>query len=179
MATAEFSEFAGILSATLSQHHLLGLKSGHSTGIPLPSLALFIVILPMAHLNSHSSMSGSWINQGKLEMVRLPVELPSSKEMARVNIDILGISELKWTGMGEFNSDDHYIYYCGQGSLRRDGVTLIVNKSPKCGTWMESLNDRMICVCFQGKPFSIIVIQVYAPTTNAEEAEVEQFCEDL
>ena len=88
MATAEFSKFAGILSATLSQHHLLGLKIGNSTGIPLPSLALFIVILPMAHLNSHSSMFGSWINQGKLEMVRLPVELPSSKEMARVNIDI-------------------------------------------------------------------------------------------
>ena len=81
--------------------------------------------------------------------------------------------------MGEFNSDDHYIYYCGQESIRRDGVTLIVNKSPKCGTWMESQNDRMISVCFQGKPFSITVIQVYAPTTNAEEAEVEQFCEDL
>ena len=94
-------------------------------------------------------------------------------EMARVNIDILGISELKWTGMGEFNSDDHCIYYCGQESLRRNGVAIIVNKS-------RSLkNDRMISVRFQGKPFNITVIQVYALTSNAEEAEVEQFYEDL
>ena len=92
--------------------------------------------------------------------------------MARVNIDILGISELKWTGMGEFNSDDHCIYYCGQESLRRNGVAIIVNKS-------RSLkNDRMISVCFQGKPFNITVIQVCAPTSNAEEAEVEWFYED-
>ena len=98
--------------------------------------------------------------------------------MARVNVDILGISELKWTGMGEFNSDDHYIYYRGQESpketLRRNGVAIIVNKRvqnavPGCNL----KNDRMISVRFQGKPFNITVIQVYAPTSNAEEAEVE------
>ena len=99
--------------------------------------------------------------------------------MARVNIDILGISELKWTGMDEFNSDDHYIYY-GQESLRRNGVAIIVNK----GVWNTVLgcslkNEKMISVRFQGKPFSVTVIQVYAPTGNAEEAEVERFYEDL
>ena len=81
--------------------------------------------------------------------------------------------------MGEFNSDDHYIHYCGQESLKRNGVVIIVNKSPKCSTWMQSKNDRMISVHFQGKPFIITVIQVYAPTTNAEDAEVEQFYKDL
>ena len=91
-----------------------------------------------------------------------------NQEMARVNVDILGIRELKWTGMGEFNSDDHYIYYCGQESLRRNGVL---------GCNLK--NDRMISVRFQGKPFNITVIQVYAPTSNAEEAEVERFYEDL
>ena len=111
------------------------------------------------------------MNQGKLEVVK--------QEMARLNVDILGISELKWTGMGEFNSDDHYIYYCRQESLRRNGVAIMVNKSPKCSTWMQSQNDRMISVCFQGKPFNIMVIQVYAPTSNTEEAEVEWFYEDL
>ena len=80
---------------------------------------------------------------------------------------------------GKFNSDDHFIYYCGQESLRNNGVTLIVNKSPKCNTWVQSQNDRMISVHFQGKSFNITVIQVYAPTSNAEEAEVEQFGEDL
>ena len=80
------------------------------------------------------------MNQGKLEVVK--------QEMARVNVDILGISELKGTGMGEFNSDDHYIYYCGQESLRRNGVAIIVNKSPKCSIWMQSQNNRMISVCF-------------------------------
>ena len=100
--------------------------------------------------------------------------------MARVNIDILGISELKWTGMGEFNSDDHYIYYYGQESLRRNGVALIVNKRVLNAVLGCNLkNDRMISVCFQGKPFNITVIQVYAPTTNAKEVEVEQFCDDL
>ena len=100
--------------------------------------------------------------------------------MARVNIDILGISELKWTGMGEFNSDDHYIYYYGQESLRRNGVALIVNKRVLNAVLGCNLkNDRMIFVCFQGKPFNITVIQVYAPTTNAKEVEVEQFCDDL
>ena len=100
--------------------------------------------------------------------------------MARVNVYILGISKLKWTGMGEFNSDDHYIYYCGQESLRRNGVAIIVNKKVRNAVLGCSLkNDRMISVRFQGKPFSIRVIQVYAPTSNAEEAEVERFYEDL
>ena len=95
-----------------------------------------------------------------------------------MNADILGISELKWTGMGEFNSADHYIYYCGQESLRRNGVAIIVNKSPKCSTWVQSQNDRMISVHFQGKPFNITVIQVDATSSNTEEAEVEWFYED-
>ena len=100
--------------------------------------------------------------------------------MARVNTDILGISELKWTGMGEFNSDDHYIYYCGQEFLRRNGVALIVNNRVRNAVLGYNLkNDRMIYVHFQGKPFSITVIQVYAPTSNAEEAEAEWFYEIL
>ena len=112
------------------------------------------------------------MNQGKLEVVR--------KEMTRVNINILGISELKWTVMDEFNSDDHYIYYCGQESLRRNGVGNIVNKRVQNAVLGCNLkNDRMISVRFQGKPFDITVIQAYAPTSNAEEAEVEQFYEDL
>ena len=113
------------------------------------------------------------MNQGKLEMVK--------QEIARVNIDILGISKLRWTGMGEFNSDDHYIYYCGQESLRRNGVALIVNKRVQNVVLGCNLkNNRMISVCFQGKPFNITVIQVYAPTSNAEEVEVEQLnAEDL
>ena len=106
------------------------------------------------------------MNQGKLEVVK--------QEMARVNIDILGISELKWMGMGEFNSDDHYIYSCGQESLRRNGVALIVNKRVRNAVLGCNLkNDRMISVYFQGKPFNMTVIQVYASTSNAEEAEVE------
>ena len=120
--------------------------------------------------------TGTWnvrsMKQDKLEVVK--------EEMARVNIDILGVRELKWTGMGEFNSDDHYIYYCGQKSLRRNGVALIVNKRVGSAVLGCNLkNDRMISVHFQGKPFNITVIQVYAPTSNAEEAEVERFCEDL
>ena len=108
------------------------------------------------------------MNQGKLEVVK--------QEMARVNVGILRISELKWTGMGEFNSDDHDIYYCGRGSLRRNGVTITVNKRVRNAVLGSILkNDRMISVRFQGKPFNITVIQVYAPTSNAEEAEVEQF----
>ena len=100
--------------------------------------------------------------------------------MARVNIDILGISELKWTGMGEFNSDDHYIYYCGQESLRRNGVAIIVNKRVQNTVLGCNLkNNRMISVRFQGTPFSITVIQVYAPTSKVEEAEVEQIYENL
>ena len=97
-----------------------------------------------------------------------------------MNVDILENSELKWTEMGEFNSDDHYIYYCGQESLRRNGVAIMVNKRVRnavLGCYLK--NDRRISVCFQGKPFSITVIQAYAPTSNAEEAEVERFCEDL
>ena len=110
------------------------------------------------------------MNQSKLEVVK--------QEMARVNIDILGISELRWTGMGEFNSDDHHIYYCGQESLRRSGVAIIVNKRVRNAVLRCNLKkDRMISVCFQGKPFNITVIQVYAPTSNAEEGEVEQFYE--
>ena len=102
------------------------------------------------------------------------------QEMARVNFNILGICELKWTRMGEFNSDDHYIYYCGQESLRRNGVVLIVNKRVQNAVLGCSLKkDRMISVCFQGKPFNITVIQVYTPTTNAKKAEVEWFYEDL
>ena len=97
-----------------------------------------------------------------------------------MNIDILRISELKWTGMGEFNSDDHYVYYCGQESLRRNGVAIIVNKRVRNAVFGCNLkNDRMISVRFQDKPFNITVIQVYAPTNNAEEAEVEWFYEDL
>ena len=112
------------------------------------------------------------MNQGKLEAVK--------QEMARVNIAILGISELKWTRMGEFNSDDHYIYYCGQESLSRNGVAIIVNKTVQNAVLGCNLkNDRMISVHFQGKPFNIMVIQAYAPTSNAEEAEVERFYEDL
>ena len=112
------------------------------------------------------------MNQGKLEVVK--------QEKARVNINILGISELKWTGMGEFNSDDHYIYYCGQESLRRNGVAIMINKRFRNAVLGCNLkNDRMISVRFQGKPFNITVIQVYAPTSNAEEAEVDQFYEDL
>ena len=95
--------------------------------------------------------------------------------MARVNVDILGISELRWTGMGEFNSDDHYIYYCGQESLRRNGVAIMVNKRVRNAVLGCNLkNDRIISVHFQGKPFNPTVIQVYAPTSNAEEAEVER-----
>ena len=111
------------------------------------------------------------MNQSKLEVVK--------QEMARVNINILGIRELKWTGMGEFNSDDHCIYCCEQESLRRNGVALIVNRRVLNAVLGCSLkNNRMTSVHFQGKPFSITVIQVYAPTTNAKEAEVEQFYED-
>ena len=112
------------------------------------------------------------MNQGKLEVVK--------QEMARVNIDILGISELRWTGMGEFNSDDHYIYYCGEESLRRNGVAITVNKRVRNAVLGCSLkNNRMISVHFQVKPFNIMVIEVYAPTSNAEEAEGEQFYDDL
>ena len=112
------------------------------------------------------------MNQGKLEVVK--------QEMARVNADILGISKLKWTGIGEFNSDDCYIYYCGQESLRTNGVAIMVNKRVRNAVLGCNLkNDRMISVRFQGKPFNITVIQSYAPTSNAEEAEVERFYEDL
>ena len=118
---------------------------------------------------------GTWnvrfMNQGKLKVVK--------QEMTRLNIDILGIHELRCTGMGEFNSDDHYIYYCGQESLRRNGVGIIVNERVRNALLGCNLkNDRMISVHSQGKPFNITVIQVYAPTSNAEEAEVERFYED-
>ena len=110
------------------------------------------------------------MNQGKLEVVK--------QEMARVSIDILGISKLKWTRMGEFNSDDHYIYYCAY--LKRNGVAIMVNKRVRNAVLGCNLkNDRMISVRLQGKPFNMTVIQAYAPTSNAEEAEVEWFYEDL
>ena len=105
------------------------------------------------------------MNQGKLEMVK--------QEMARVNSDILGISEIKWTGMGEFNSDDHYIYYCGQEHLRRNRVALDTNKRVRNAVHGYNLkNDRMVLVHFQGRPFSTIVIQIYAPDNNAEELKL-------
>ena len=107
------------------------------------------------------------MNQGKLEVVK--------QEMARVNVDILGIRELKWTRMGDFHSDDHYIYYCGQESLRRNGVAIMVNKRVRNAVLGYNLKyNRMISVHVQGKPFNITVIQVYAPTNTAEEAEDEQ-----
>ena len=112
------------------------------------------------------------MNQGKLDVVKL--------EMARMNINIFGISELKWMGMGEFKSVEHYSCYCGQESLRRNEVAIIVNKRVRNAVLGCNLkNDRMISVRLQGKPFNITVIQVYAPISNAEEAEVEWFCEDL
>ena len=118
---------------------------------------------------------GTWnvrsMNQGKLEVVK--------QEMARLNVNILGISELKWTRVDEFNLDDHYIYYCGQESLRRNGVAIIDNKRVRNAVLGCNLkNDRMTSVHSQGKPFNIMVIQVYALTSNAEEAEVERFFED-
>ena len=119
------------------------------------------------------------MNQLYVYTYLLPPEVVK-QEMARMNVDILGISGLKWSGMGEFNSDDHYIYYCGQESLRRNGVAIMVNKRvQKAVLGCNLKNDRMISICFQGKPFNITVIQVYAPTSNAEEAEVEQSYEDL
>ena len=112
------------------------------------------------------------MNQSKLEVVK--------QEMERVNVGILGISKLKWTGMGEFNSDDYYIYYCRQESLRRNGIAIMANKRFRNAVLVCNLkNDRMISVYFQGKPFNITVIQLYAPTSNAKEAEVEWFYEDI
>ena len=112
------------------------------------------------------------MNQGKLEVVK--------QEMARVNVDILGINELKWTEMGEFNSDDHYIYSCGQESLIRNAVAITGNKRVQNAVLGCNLkNDTMISVHFQGKPFSITVIHVHAPTSNAKEAENEHFYEDI
>ena len=110
------------------------------------------------------------MNQGKLEVVK--------QQMARVNINNIGISKLKWTGMGEFNSNDHYIYYCGQESLRKNVIAIMVNKRVRNAVLGYNLkNDRMISVHFQGKPF--MLIQVYVTTSNDEEAEVEWFYEDL
>ena len=138
-------------------------------------------------LQHHSDKSKGWcckeqycigiwnvrsMNQGKLEVVK--------QEMARVNVHILGVTELRWTGMGEFNSDDHYVYYCGQESLKRNGVAFIVNKRVWNAVLGRNLKIvRMISVHFQGKPLTIMVIQVCAPTSYAEEAEVEWFYEEL
>jgi len=125
------------------------------------------------HNRPTSIVSEFWweLFKGKLEVVK--------QETARVNIDILGMSELKWTGMGEFNSDDHYIYYYGQKPLRRNGVALIVKKILQNAILGNNFKNRMTSVHFRGKPFNITVIQVYAPTTNVEEAEVEQLFDDL
>ena len=109
------------------------------------------------------------MNHSKLEVVK--------QEMIRVNINILGLSELRWTGIGDFNSDDHYIYYCGQESLRRNGVAIIVNKRVRNAVLGCNFKDRMNSLCFQG--FNLTVIQVYAPTSNIEEAEVQWLCEQL
>ena len=118
---------------------------------------------------------GTWnvrsMNQGKLEVVK--------QEMARVNVDVLGISELKWTGMGEFNSDDHYIYYCGQESLRRNGVAIMVNKRVQNAVLGCNLKRQNDLCSFPRQTINITVVQLYAPTSNAEEAEVERFYEDL
>ena len=112
------------------------------------------------------------MNQGKLEVVK--------QEKARVNVNILGINELKWTGMGEINWDDHYVSYCGQESLRRNGVAIMVNKRVQNAVFGYSLkNNRIFSVRFQGKPFNIMVMQVYALTSNAEKAEVEWFNDKL
>ena len=112
------------------------------------------------------------MKQGKLEVV--------IQDMAGVNIDISGISELKWTRMGEFNTDDHYIYYCGQESLKRSRIALIVKRRVQSAVLGCNLkNDRMISVHFQSKLFNITVIQVYVPTTVAKKAEIEQFYDDL
>ena len=105
------------------------------------------------------------MNQGKVEVVK--------QEMARLNVDILEIKELKWTGMGDFNSDDHYIYHCGQETLRRNGVAITVNKRVQNAVLGCNLkNEGMISVCFQGKPYNIMVIQAYAPSSIAEESEL-------
>ena len=107
------------------------------------------------------------MNQGKLEVVK--------KEMASVNVDILGIRELKWTGMGEFNADDHYIYYCGQESLRRNGVAIMVNKRVQNAVLGGNLkNDRMISVLYPRQIINITVIQVYALTSNAEKLKLNR-----
>ena len=119
------------------------------------------------------------MNQVYVYIYLLPLKVVR-QEMARLNINVLGISELKCTGMGEFNSDDHYIYYCGEESLRRYGVAIMVNKRVQNAVLGGNLkNNRMISVRLQSKPFNITVIQVYAPTPNTEETEVERFYEDL
>ena len=136
------------------------------------------VVISLELQNDCSGLQNLFIPQAELQMFSTQ-EWKSEvvkQEMARVNINILGISELKWSGRGEFNSDAHYIYYCGQESLRRNGVAIVVNK------WIWNavlgwnlINDTKISVHFQGKPFNITVIQFYVPTCNAEEAAAEQF----
>ena len=111
------------------------------------------------------------MNQGRLEVLK--------QEMARVNIDILGISKLKWTGMGEFNSDNHYVYYCGQESLRRNGVALIVTESMKCSTWMQSQKQQNDLCSFPRQTIQYHSNPKLCPNQYGEETEVEWFCEDL
>ena len=149
--------------------------SHHLAGASLPLDVGYLLTAPPAprsHRSSATELQHHSLNQDKLEVIK--------REVARVNTDVLGISKLKWTGMGGFNSDDHYIYDCGQESLRRKEVAIIINKR----VWNAVLgcnlkNDKMISAHFQGKPFNITVIQVYSLTSNAEEAEVEQFYKDL
>ena len=146
-------------------------STGKNTAVGCHAL-LQGIVSTQGLIGSGQMWSKSGSGQGKFEVLK--------QEMARVNTDILGIRELRWTGMGEFNSDDHYINYCGQESFRRNGIANIVNKRVWNAVLGYSLkNDRMISVHFQGKPFNIMVIQVYALTSNAEEVEVEQFNEDL
>ena len=146
------------------------------SGVPLPSPAPWLYVVANGNLLPRGLMPPAECPRSAT--ARAPVRV-AGQEMARVNTDILGISELKWTRMGIFNSDDQYIYYHGQECLRRNGVALTVNKRVQnAGLGCNLKNDRMIFVCLQNKPFSITVIQVYASTINAEEAEVEQFYED-
>ena len=167
------SESSSVVADSLPPHgpHCPWNSLGWNTGVG--SRSLLQGIFPTQESNPGLVHCGgfftSWATR---EVIR--------QEIARVNTDILGISELKWTRMGDFNSDDHYIHYCGQESLRRNGVALIVNKRIQNAVLGCNLkNDRMISIHFQGKPFNITVIQVYAPTSNAEEAEVEWFHEEL
>ena len=157
------SEYSGLISFRMDWLNILAVQGRLKSLLQNHSLKASVL---------QCSVFLRYINQGKLEVVK--------QEMTRVNTDMLAISKLKWIGMGEFNSDDHYIYYCGKESLRRNGITIIINKRVQNAVLGCTLkNDRMISVHFQGKPFSMTIIQVYASTINAKEAEVDWFYEDL